>query len=232
MRGETPSLRSSRTAAGSSIRCPTSVASRPASQSAAAVSGWPIPAGRAVLWINASAPGAPTPIQVGQGPGPIVYGLGAAWVADAVDGTLQRIDGARRAPSTPVTIGTSPAAIAIGDGSVWVTDTGSNSVVRVDPRASRSQTGWRSGTTRWRWPSAADACWVAQRGGRHGDQHRARRPTPRAPPRLAAGRSASRISTGLCGWRPTTRTASCRVDPANLERNLHRPRQPSSSNRG
>ena len=37
MRDETPSLRSSRTAAGSSIRCPTSVASRPASQSAAAV---------------------------------------------------------------------------------------------------------------------------------------------------------------------------------------------------
>lgn len=91
--------------------------------------------GASVLWLNAAAPGAPTPIQVGQGPGPIVYGLGAAWVANTVDGTLQRIDGARRAPSPPVTIGTSPAAIAVGDGSVWVTDTGSNSVVRVDPQS-------------------------------------------------------------------------------------------------
>jgi ABC-type transport system substrate-binding protein/class 3 adenylate cyclase len=89
--------------------------------------------GATVRWINAASPGKgkPAPIQVGQGPGPIAYGLGAAWVVNTIDGTLQRI-GADLKASRPIPIGASPTAVAVGGGSVWVTDTASNSVVRVD----------------------------------------------------------------------------------------------------
>ncbi len=89
--------------------------------------------GATVRWINAASPGTgnPPPIPVGQGPGPIAYGLGAAWVVNTIDGTLQRI-GADLKPSRPIPIGLSPTAVAVGGHSVWVTDTASNSVVRVD----------------------------------------------------------------------------------------------------
>ena len=43
-------------------------------------------------WINSSPPGQSTPITVGQGPSAIAYGEGSAWVVNATDGTLQRID--------------------------------------------------------------------------------------------------------------------------------------------
>jgi peptide/nickel transport system substrate-binding protein len=88
--------------------------------------------GARVRWFNASAPGTGTSIAVGQGPGPIAYGLGAAWVVNTIDGTLQRISRGLK-PSPSVSIGVSPTAVTIGAGSVWVADSASNSVVRVSP---------------------------------------------------------------------------------------------------
>jgi peptide/nickel transport system substrate-binding protein len=88
--------------------------------------------------VNPAAPtSTPKPIRVGQGPGPIAYGAGAAWVVNTIDGTLQRIDGTRFAVSAPVPVGAAPTAVLVAAGSVWVTDEGSKSVVRLDPASLR-----------------------------------------------------------------------------------------------
>jgi peptide/nickel transport system substrate-binding protein len=92
-----------------------------------------------VWWVNASAPSAqsPTPIQVGQGPGPIAYGDRAAWVINTTDATLQRIGADRLKPSHPVPVGGAPSAVAVGGGWVWVTDSSSSAILKVDPRLLR-----------------------------------------------------------------------------------------------
>jgi ABC-type transport system substrate-binding protein/class 3 adenylate cyclase len=88
-----------------------------------------------VSWINPAQPqNAPTQISVGQGPGPIAFGEGAAWVINTTDGTLQRIAATSLKPSTPIPVGVAPDAVTVGGGWVWVADSSSATVIKIDPK--------------------------------------------------------------------------------------------------
>ena len=81
--------------------------------------------------------GAVRQIAVGQGPGPIAFGEGAAWVINTIDATLQRIDAGTLRPRRAVAVGGSPSAVTVGGGWVWVADSRSSSVLKIAPRSMR-----------------------------------------------------------------------------------------------
>jgi len=65
---------------------------------------------------------APTtePIRVGDAPTAVAVGAGAVWVANAGDGTVSRIDPAKREVVETIHLGNAPSGIAVGGGAVWV----------------------------------------------------------------------------------------------------------------
>ena len=68
-----------------------------------------------------TAGGAPTTeqIDVGDAPTGLAVGAGAVWVANAGDGTVSRIDAAKREVVKTIHIGNAPWGIAFGNGAVW-----------------------------------------------------------------------------------------------------------------
>ena len=78
-----------------------------------------------------------TPFPLGTAPSTVAVGEGAAWVIDANDQTVSRID--LNDPGDPQTFstGSTPTDLAVGAGAVWVTNLGSKvlpeSVSRLDP---------------------------------------------------------------------------------------------------
>jgi YVTN family beta-propeller protein len=73
------------------------------------------------------------PIPLGPAPSGITLGAGSVWVADALAGTLSRIDAASGRLRARIAVGRDPYGVAFGAGSVWVTNTGAGTVSRVDP---------------------------------------------------------------------------------------------------
>jgi YVTN family beta-propeller protein len=73
---------------------------------------------------------------VGRGPGALVAGGGSVWVANALDGTVSRLD---RDSDQVVTIDVDgePTGLAFGGGSLWVTNGEARSVAQVDPGSNR-----------------------------------------------------------------------------------------------
>ncbi len=72
----------------------------------------------------------------GRGPAALTDGGGSVWVADALDGTVTRIDG-KSGDAAKIQVGGSPSGLAFENGSLWVADSDGRDVVQVDPRASR-----------------------------------------------------------------------------------------------
>jgi DNA-binding SARP family transcriptional activator/streptogramin lyase len=74
-------------------------------------------------------------VSVGSDPRAIAVGLGSVWVANAADGTVDRLDPATGAfRGHPIGIGGDDlSGIAIGSGSVWVADGNDGTVTRIDP---------------------------------------------------------------------------------------------------
>jgi streptogramin lyase len=70
---------------------------------------------------------------VGNNPVAVAIGFGAAWVANAGNGTITRVP---LAGDRIETIGLSdqPSAIAAGAGYVWVVSEPSKKVIRIDPK--------------------------------------------------------------------------------------------------
>jgi len=81
------------------------------------------------------------PIEVGPGPGQVVYGLHAVWVQNASPASVMRVDPASGrvttvVGTTPVAPGSpGPGTIAVGYGSLWSLANGS--LTRVDPVTDR-----------------------------------------------------------------------------------------------
>ena len=72
----------------------------------------------------------------------------AAWIANAGDGTVTRLDRKTgEALGDPITVGRDPRQLAFGFGSVWVTNNDDNTVTRIDaedrPRDRRADPGRR-----------------------------------------------------------------------------------------
>jgi DNA-binding beta-propeller fold protein YncE/tRNA A-37 threonylcarbamoyl transferase component Bud32 len=59
-------------------------------------------------------------IPVGKGPNDVAFGSGSVWTANALDGTVSRIDPETNAVDT-FRVGSWPERIAVGKGGVWVT---------------------------------------------------------------------------------------------------------------
>ena len=81
-------------------------------------------------------------VGVGRDPRAIAVGLGGVWVANAEDGTVDRLDPATgRLRGQPIGIGGDDLSdIAIGSGSVWVADGNDGTVTRIDPSLNQCET--------------------------------------------------------------------------------------------
>jgi YVTN family beta-propeller protein len=61
------------------------------------------------------------PVPVGRGVAGVAVGAGAVWVANALDGTVSRIDPAARRVLDTVDVGGAPHELAADPDGVWVT---------------------------------------------------------------------------------------------------------------
>jgi YVTN family beta-propeller protein len=73
---------------------------------------------------SVSVPGQPTAIAVG---------VGAVWITDSLDGTLLRVNPARRLVVDRIDVGTEPDGVTVGAGSIWVANSEDGTVSQVNP---------------------------------------------------------------------------------------------------
>jgi YVTN family beta-propeller protein len=98
---------------------------------------------------------------VGRGPAAVAAGAGSIWVADALDGTVSRID----RDSDPVTVrkfevGGEPTALAFAAGSLWVANGESRTVAQIDPGTNRVTHPLHVGNASRGIAAAGDSLWV------------------------------------------------------------------------
>src|SRR6185437_8702831 len=73
-------------------------------------------------------------VNVGRGPAAVAVGAGGVWVANAEDGTVDRLDPATGKLVANIGTGADVNDIATGFGSVWVAGGNDGSVTQIDPR--------------------------------------------------------------------------------------------------
>ncbi len=73
-------------------------------------------------------------VVVGTSPIAVAIGFGAAWVANAGNGSITRVPLASGKIET-IGLDDQPSAIATGDGYVWVVSQRSRKVLRIDPKS-------------------------------------------------------------------------------------------------
>ncbi len=76
-------------------------------------------------------------VPLGTSPSALAAGDGAVWAANYNQGTVARIDVARRATVQTIEAGTTPAGLAVGAGVLWVTNNYGGTVSRIDPAVDR-----------------------------------------------------------------------------------------------
>jgi YVTN family beta-propeller protein len=103
-------------------------------------------------------------LALGRAPAALATGAGALWVADELDGTLTRVDPARRRIVARVKVGRMPTAVAAGAGGIWVANTGDGTVSRVDPKSDRVVATFRVGSAPRGLAVGVGAVWVATTG--------------------------------------------------------------------
>ena len=130
---------------------------------------------------------------VGRGPGAVVAGGGSAWVANALDGTVSRIDRERDQIVT-IPVGGSPTAVAFGAGSLWVADGDARSVAQIDPGANAVVQRIEVGNAPRAVAVADGALWVAS--GVDGAVHRIDLDRPRASRSIPVGANPTAIAAG------------------------------------
>jgi YVTN family beta-propeller protein len=78
-------------------------------------------------------------IPVGPGPSDVLTSDGAVWVANAVQGTVSRIDPATNTVTRTIQVGQDPVRLAAGFGSIWVANQTSQTVSRLEARTGQPQ---------------------------------------------------------------------------------------------
>ena len=66
-------------------------------------------------------------------PSAVAAGAGAVWVADAVDGSVLRIDPEEQHVADRIGVGRDPEAVVVGDGLVWVANSQDGTVSQINP---------------------------------------------------------------------------------------------------
>jgi DNA-binding SARP family transcriptional activator/ABC-type transport system substrate-binding protein/DNA-binding beta-propeller fold protein YncE len=83
------------------------------------------------------ATGVVQPIRVADGGTDIALDGEAAWVTQALDDSVVRIDASSGTVRDRTPVGRRPGGVTVGAGAVWVANTGDGTVSRVDPRSGR-----------------------------------------------------------------------------------------------
>ena len=104
------------------------------------------------------------PVPLGPAPSGVAVGAGAVWVADAIEGTVRRIDVARRRRVATIRVGREPYALAFAAGSVWVTNSDDGTVSRIDPSTNKLVKTIRVGRNPYGIAAGARSVWVASLG--------------------------------------------------------------------
>jgi YVTN family beta-propeller protein len=76
-------------------------------------------------------------ITLGPASSGAAVGDGSAWVADALEGTVRRVDPRRRRTVAVIDVGGDPYEVVFAAGSVWVTNADDGTVSRIDPVTNR-----------------------------------------------------------------------------------------------
>ena len=97
-------------------------------------------------------------LPVGHGPSAAVAGAGSTWVANALDGTVSRVDDEQVGV---ITVGGVPSALAYGLGSVWVADGSGRQVVQIAPEDNAVAARYPAGNAPRSIAVAGGALWIA-----------------------------------------------------------------------
>jgi ABC-type transport system substrate-binding protein/DNA-binding SARP family transcriptional activator len=92
--------------------------------------------GDSVARIDAGSAAIRAAFSVGRAPSAVTTGAGSVWVANALDGTVTRID-EDRDQATTIPVGTRPVGLAFGAGSLWVVTGDERRIAQVDPASNR-----------------------------------------------------------------------------------------------
>jgi YVTN family beta-propeller protein len=103
-------------------------------------------------------------VPLGRAPSGIAVGAGAVWVADALEGTVRRIDPERRRVVATISVGSQPYALAFAAGSLWVTNSDDGTVSRIDPHTNKVVATIRVGRNPYGIAASSDSLWVANVG--------------------------------------------------------------------
>jgi YVTN family beta-propeller protein len=105
------------------------------------------------------------PIPLGPAPSGAAVGGGSIWVADAIEGTVRRIDPQRRRTVAAIDVGSEPYDVVFAAGSVWVTNADDGTVSRIDPAANRVTATIRVGSNPYGIAVRGPSLWIANLGG-------------------------------------------------------------------
>jgi YVTN family beta-propeller protein len=103
-------------------------------------------------------------IPLGPAPSGIAMGAGSVWVADALQGTVRRIDGLRRRTIATIRVGRQPYGLTFAAGSLWVTNSDEHTVSRIDPATNHVRQTITVGRNPYGIASGGTSLWVANLG--------------------------------------------------------------------
>ena len=100
-------------------------------------------------------------IPVGNGPAAVAVNAAGAWVANAGDNSLVRVDTETNAVAGTTAVGDGPAAVLATPTALWVANGRDGTVMRLDPRSGKVSKTIRLGGTPTALASAGGQVWVA-----------------------------------------------------------------------
>jgi YVTN family beta-propeller protein len=103
-------------------------------------------------------------IPLGPAPSGVAVGANSVWVGDAIEGTVRRIDPARRRAVATIDVGNEPYALLFANRSLWVTNADDATVSRIDPATNRVTATIRVGRNPYGIAAGGGSLWVANLG--------------------------------------------------------------------
>ena len=103
----------------------------------------------------------PRTIQVGNGPSSVAVNAAGAWVANAGDNTLVRVDIHTNAVTDTTPVGDGPAAVLATPTALWVANARDGTVMRLDPSSKNVSKTISLGGTPNALAAAGGKVWVA-----------------------------------------------------------------------
>jgi YVTN family beta-propeller protein len=103
-------------------------------------------------------------VPLGPAPSGVAVGQGAVWVADAIQGTVRRIDVRQRRVVATIRVGHQPYALAYTAGSIWVTNSDDKTVSRIDASTNKVVATIRVPRNPYGMAASPRAVWISDLG--------------------------------------------------------------------